>query len=210
MGFNGSISAYDNTVRQVTVNHNRTVYGAALGYAQPNDQLGYDVGIGYMSNMTGANDVAAHLGNLGSIFASSTFVHTVGAIAVYGDVNSGPFSLGARYTTALQNFNPVDLSSVFGTSLASGAKPWAADITANYGFNAMSKNQNVYLGYQTSSNAVNLALPKNRWLAGYDVDMWKNTTLGLEVAHDTAYSTSKGGTGNSSNTIGARASVKFG
>lgn len=206
MGLHGDISAFDNQITQTGFNHTKPVYGASLGFDQTNDQLGFDVGVGYLSNMTGVNDVANAVSN----FNGGTFQHTVGAVAVYGDVNSGPFNLGVRYTTAIQHFSPNDLSTVAGTTNASGARPWAADITAGYGYNAMGKNQNVYLGYQTSNNAVNIALPKSRWLAGLSVDMWKNTNLGVEVAHDTAYSSGNGGTGNSNNTIGARASVKFG
>jgi hypothetical protein len=46
--------------------------------------------------------------------------------------------------------------------------------------------------------------------AGYNIDMWKNTNLGLELDHDTDYSTGHGGTGDSSNLINFRAGVKFG
>lgn len=210
MGLHGQIYAFDNPVRQNGNNHTKTVYGAALGIDMPNDQLGWDVGVGYMSNMTGVNDVANNF--LSVAGAPSTFTHLVGALAVYGDVNSGPFSLGARYAGAIQNFSPADLSTTQNQvgPQYSGAKPWAADITAGYGFNAMNKNQNVYLGYQTSKNAASLFLPSNRWLAGYNIDMWKNTNVGIELGHDTAYSSGNGGSGNSTNTIGVRGAVKFG
>jgi hypothetical protein len=217
MGLHGDISAFGNNVNQFNQAHAGTVYTAALGYDQINDQLGFDVGVGYMSNLTGVNDIASAIGNVYVVGgAATTYHHTVGGVAVYGDVNSGPFNLGARYTSAIQNFNQADLSTVYGVSTASGAKPWAADVTAGFNFSHTSyvysspRNQNIYVGYQVSGNAVNLALPKNRYIAGYNVDVWKATTLGVEFAHDTAYSTSHGGSGNSSNTIGARASVKFG
>jgi len=206
MGLHGDIYAFSNPSTQVGIAHSKSVYGAAIGYDQINDQLGFDVGVGYMSNMLGVNDVNASLETAGN------YIHTVGAVAVYGDVNSGPFNIGARYVSAIQRFSPNDISTTFeGTAnTLSGAKPWAADITAGFGFNNMGKNQNVYLGYQTSNNAVNIALPKNRWLVGYNVDMWRNTNVGLEVAHDTAYSSGNGGSGNSSNIVTARAGVKFG
>jgi hypothetical protein len=204
-GFHGDIYSFDNPVRQVSNTHTKPVYGAALGYDQINDQLGFDVGVGYMSQMTGVNAVA------NSVF-NGTYTHTVGAVNVYGDVNSGPFSIGARYTSAIQHFSPADLSTQLGiyNGTVSGARPWAADITAGYGFNGWNHNQNVYVGYQTSNNAVNLFIPKNRWLVGYGIEAWKYTDLGLEVGHDTAYSSGNGGSGENSNTIGARASVKFG
>lgn len=208
MGLHGDVYAFDNSARAVTQRHTATIYGAALGYDQLNDQLGFDVGVSYMSNIMGVSDIAAALGN--GFANSGIYRHLVGGIAAYGDVNSGPFSFAARYTTALQSFNPADLSNQYGLATGQGAKPWTADFTAGFGFNAWTKNQNIYVSYQTGNNAVNLALPKNRYLAGYNIDMWKYTNVGLEVAHDTAYSSGNGGQGRSSNTIGARASVKFG
>jgi hypothetical protein len=208
MGFHGDVYAFSNPSNQFTAGHSNTVYGGALGFDQLNDQLGFDLGVGYMSDLTGVNDIQAAIGN--AYVGTGTYVHTVGGIAVYGDVNSGPFTLSARYTQAIQHFNPNDLSTQYGTPFASGARPWAADVTAGFGYNYWSKNQNIYLGYEASNNAVNLALPRNRWLVGYNIDAWRATNLGLELAHDTAYSSGNGGPGRNSNTIAARASVKFG
>ena len=70
-------------------------------------------------------------------------------------------------------------------------------------------NQNIYLGYQQSGQASAIFLPKYRWLAGYDVDMWRNTTLGAEWDHDTDYSVSHGGHGHTGNLVSLRAAVKF-
>jgi hypothetical protein len=208
MGFHGDVYAFDNTATATNQSHANTVYGAALGFDQLNDQLGFDVGVGYMSQLTGVNDINAALGN--AYTGIGTYVHTVGGIAVYADVNSGPFSLGARYTTAIQHFAPTDISNQYGTPFAAGARPWALDVTGGFGFNYWAKNQNLYLGYQTSNNAVNLALPKNRYVVGYNMDLWKNTNVGVEYNHDTSYSSGNGAPNHNSNTFGARASVKFG
>lgn len=210
MGISGSLYAYDTPLKKVSESHSTYTYGAALGWDVPSDQLGWDLGIGWVSNMLGANDVAGAVNAYRTATGAVTgnYVNTVSAVALYGDVNSGPFSLGARYTTALQNFNPADAATtVAGTS---GAKPWAFDIKAGYGFDAWSKNQNVYLGYQTSGSAVTMALPSSRWTLGWGVDMYKSTLLALEFNHDNAYSAGSGGTGNSSNTVAFRAGVKFG
>ncbi len=216
MGFHGSVSAFDNPSLVTGSGHTDSIYGAAIGFDQPGDQFGYDVGIGYMSAMTGVNDVAAglnsaHNRNAFNNSVPTDVVHNVGAIAVYGDVNSGPFNFGLRYTTALQSFNAANLYNSTSILLpGSGAKPWAADLTAGYDFNAWSKNQNVYLGYQASNDTVRLALPRERILAGYEVDMWKNTSVGLEYTHDYAYGGANGGPGGTTNTFGLRGAVKFG
>jgi hypothetical protein len=235
MGFHGSVYTFDNQLTRTNQGHTTNVWGAALGFDQPSDQLGYDLGVGYMSNITGVNDVAYAItayqfltNTTSGIFSTAntnavgTYNGTVGAWNVYGDINSGPFTLGARYTTAAHSLNAFTLSNQYMNPTGSGARPWAVDVTAGYGFNAWCKNQMVYLGYQASGNAVNLYMPKNRWLVGYNIEPWKMTTLAVEVQHNTSYSAGNGvpvpgfaggtfaGNNNSNNEIHARAGVKFG
>lgn len=211
IGLTGAAYVFDNSLVRSTEGHTQPVYGAMLGFDQPNDQLGYDLGVGYMSSMAGVNDVATAINSYETAIAGTTgsYQGTVGAITAYGDINTGPFSLGARYVTSLQTFAANTLSNQY-KMMGNGAKPWAADVTAGYGFNAWTKNQNVYVGYQASNNAVNIALPRSRWIAGYGIDVLKSTNLGLEYGHDIDYGTTKGGTGLSTNTFDVRAAVKFG
>ncbi|RDI46879.1 LbtU family siderophore porin [Aquicella lusitana] len=224
-GFHGSIAAFDDPINKMGNTSSPTNYTAAVGYDQNNDQLGFDLGAGYIYNMIGVNDVAYNVVNFntlgGTLGNTGTYRNRVGAYALYGDVNSGPFSLGARYTQALQRFNVNDLPKngiadltggvITGAPIAgrSGAKPWAAGIQGGYGFNVWDRNQNIYLGYQTSREAAGLNLPKNRYLVGYGIDVWKSTNLGIEWDHDNAYSTGNGGSGNNTNLVSLRAGVQF-
>jgi len=203
MGFHGSVTAFDAPMKKSTDAHSHYIYGASLGFDQPSDSLGWDVGIGYMTDMTGANDIQDAVGG-------NNYVHRINAAAAYGHVNSGPFTFGVNYATALQSFNAADLATTAGGT--AGAKPRALDLKAGYGFNAWSKNQNVYLGFQKSWQAATVALPSSRWLVGYGVDVLPNTMLGAEFGHDVAYSAATSGSsnGSNSNTLGLRAAVKFG
>jgi len=238
MGFHGDIAAFDTPLNQRRVyslgtapfynqqGHKTTDYTAAIGFDQMSDQLGFGINLGYMYNMVGVNDVSQVISQYQDTFVSGSLVgpfttsggsyrNRVSAGTIDAYVTSGPFSLIGDYVTAMQDFSNNDMNSnatsvsAFGTG--NGAKPWAGNLQAGYGFNGWNnRNQNVYLGYQVSGDAVQLFLPKNRWVAGYNVDMWKNTNLGLELDHDTDYGTGSGGTGNSSNLINFRAGVKFG
>lgn len=217
MGFSGGIFAFDDPTAKVGQTARPTNYGVSLGIDQPSDALGWDLGAAYLYNMLGVNDVA---------YAVQNFTHNAGyntrasGLALYGDINSGPFILNGRYTTALQRFNPNDIpengiADVTGTTVnpaASGAKPWAAGIQAGYGFEGWGRDQNVYLGYQTSRQAAGIDLPKSRWLVGYGVNAFgKNTNIGIEWDHDQAYSTSDGGgSSNNTNLVSVRTAVKFG
>jgi hypothetical protein len=218
MGFHGSIFAFDDPIPQINKSSSKTNYGASLGFDQPSDQLGWDVGVGYLYNMIGAEDVAHGVTN----FTGGGYHSRAGAVAAYADLNSGPFVIGARWTGAVKRFNPndlpkhgmADLSTIDDVvfSDASGAKPWAAGIQAGYGFEAFGcRNNNVYLGYQASRESEGIGLPKDRWLAGYAVDMFgKNTNVGIEWDHDKDYNVANGGNGESSNLVSLRAGVQFG
>jgi hypothetical protein len=205
--------------------HPKPVYGLRLGIGQTNESLEWDLSADYIYNMIGVEGVAygvgifngsntaANVGNNGAA-TGGTFENRVGGFALNGDLKTGPFGVELRYVTALQTFSPFDLTknTVATTAIngASGAKPWAVGINAGYAFSAWEKSQGVFIGYQASGNAVNLYLPKSRWVAGYGVDVMKNTNVGLELDHDIDYSVSKGGTGNSNNQVGLRVAVRFG
>ena len=218
MGVHGAVFGYNNPVNQrngvaltsTTRSTGGTVFGAELGWDHFSDQLGYDLGVGYLSNMTGVNDVAAAI----NTFNGGSYRDTVGAATAYGDLNTGPFSISLRYTSAVSKFNNNDLQTQTLAAAAAGtgkgAQPHAGDIQVGYGFNAWNKNQNLYAGYQASSNAAAIFLPQSRWLVGYGLEMWKSTLLGLEWDHDNSYSVSRGGSGDSSNVVSFRAGVKFG
>lgn len=210
MGLHGSAYTFQDGLYRNTDNNNRenTInYGAALGYAHPDDQFGYDIGASWMYNMFGVNDVAA-------IFADTAtyagYHSRVGAVAAYADVNYEAFNVGLRYTTAVQHFSSLDIPKS-ADHLTTGAKPWAVGVQAGYDFNAWTKNQNVYLGYQASHDSVYLNLPHSRYVVGYKVDVLKNTQLSAEWDHDNAWGVTEGGP-NSGNTnlVSVRAAVKFG
>lgn len=229
-GFNGSVYAFDDPIAQVGKTSPTTNYGASLGFDYPSDLFGFDIGISYLYNMIGVNDVAwiVNQYNGGAfnpiIGAGGGYNTRVSAGALYADVNSGPFVLGARYTQALQRFNVLDMpkNALAGAVVdpgvgitlpagSTGAKPWAAGVQAGYGFEGWGRNQNVYLGYQTSGQAAAMLLPKYRWVAGYGIELFgKNTDVGIEWDHDKAYSVGTGGTNNSYNLVTIRTSVKFG
>jgi len=215
-GFTGSASVFDNPIVKQDESRKATNYVLALGYDQNNADLGFDLGVSYQRDMIGANDVAFRVNQIfGIIEDGMTGYRTrVASMALYGDVNSGPFSLGARYTRALDDFNRLDLPDTLNVdNLAannfSGAKPWAAGIQAGYDFQAWERSHNVYLGWQGSHDAVALSLPKSRLLLGWDMKVWDAAHVGIEWDYDSAYSTGRGGSGDNTNLVSLRAGVQF-
>ncbi len=212
-GLHGAVYGFEDLLKNEKSGNKRPVYGAALGFDHPCEGLGYDIGLGYMSSITGVNDVAYAVKTFERRTRFSdhvgTFDGTVGAWSAYGDLNMGPFGFSGRYATAAHKFTSTTLSTHARTVRTSGARPWAGDITAGYGFNAWTKDQNLYVGYQTSGNAVNILIPHHRWIAGYGIEVLPYTSLSAEYGHEQDYSRHYGGTGKSTNTVGARAAVKF-
>jgi hypothetical protein len=216
MGLYGSVYSFNNGMAE-GAGHDQPNYGGNIGFGQPNDQLGYDLGIGYMYDFTGVDDVAYAVGTFNGTGQYGSYAgDRVSAISLYGRVNSGPFAVGINYVTALQSFSNLALPED-NNNLTSGAKPWAANIKAGYGFNLWSKNQNISLGYEHSGDAQFIFLPESRWLAGYNVDILTNTNLGLEYTYDIAYDEAgtAGTTGtiatvDNSSTLTLRVAVKFG
>jgi hypothetical protein len=219
--FHGSIFAFENTMGQVDDDdaliigadgHQHTNYGGQIGFGRLNDQFGFDVGVGYIYDMVGVNDVAyaVTMFRNGEVGDDGTYEKRVNGLTVYGLLNTGPFSLSGHYVTALQHFDSLDLGSSDDDSDDDGAKPWAFDVTGAYNFNYWGKAQNLYVGYQQSGDAVNLLLPESRWTAGYGIDVMKNTNLTIEYSHDSDYDEDDGGTGEDSNRVAIRLGVKFG
>lgn len=209
-GVHGSIFAFNNPIAKEHHNHSneKINYGASLGVDVPNDCFGWAVGASYLYNMIGVNDVAYNVGQYHAgvldadefvdVFHGQGYHRHVGGMAVYGDVNSGPFYLHARYVTAVKRFSVHDLPKFGSSSSLHGAKPWAIDAQIGLNFTNVilsdcHRNQNLYVGYQTSHQASALNLPKTRWQVGYEIEALKNTNVGFEWDRDHAYAKSHGG-----------------
>src|SRR3990167_3636899 len=218
MGFNGSIYVFNDPLRKASALNTSTNGGVSLGYDQPSDQLGWDIGAAYLYNFVGVNDIAYSVVNF---TGTNNYNKRIGGYAIYADVNSGPFMLGARYAASAGRFSPVDLpkngvadltgGTIAGStpSGATGARPWGVGVQAAYSFEGYSKNQKVYVGYQGTSEAAGLNLPDNRWLIGYGIDVWKNTNLAAEWDYDKAYGTSNGGSGRNTNLVSLRLATQY-
>lgn len=218
-GFSGAVFVFDDPLPKTGQASRPTNYGISLGYDYPSDQLGFDLGVAYLYNLIGVNDVAYAVNQFNLNNGLGTGYNTRAAgLAAYVDVNSGPFVINARYVTALQRFNVFDLPKNGLADLAAGvpvvaaqgARPWSAGVQAAYGFDFSGYAQNIYVGYQASNEAAGLMVPKNRWLIGYGADILKNTSVAVEWDHDNAYSVGNGGSGNNTNLVTLRAAVKFG
>jgi hypothetical protein len=220
-GFHGSLSILENRIGKF--NHsssNHANYGAALGFDQPEcNGFRWNLGVGYLYNLIGVKDIAYNVVN----FTKTDQYHKrVSGTALYADIYEGPFTLHGRYTVAIQRFSEFDLPrhgvsdfsdrNIKNTLLPhkQGAKPWSASFLATYHFVTFcDKNQVLYLGYEVSRQASALNLPRIRYVAGYNIDLWPATQIGIEWDRDLAYSMANGGTGRNSHLVSLRAAVSM-
>jgi len=164
--------------------------GAVLGFKKSNEEMVFDTGLGYMSNMSGVNSVADYMNQNDAGYGSS-----VAALAPYASFQTGPFGMNVDYVTALSSFDKTALP--YEASNDNGAKPSAIDSQVSYAFNLKDMDHVLFVGYQLSDQASALNLPKKRYDVGYNVYPLKNLLIGLEVTRDTNY----GDAGDVGNTV---------
>lgn len=214
-GLYGSVYAFQNGVQEDQANGNKPyTLGGLLGFKKANDRMSFDLGMGYMSNMSGVQAIEDYVTNSGAYSSGSAQGYTDGtdhpAIAPYVSFKTGPFGIDVDYVTALEKFNKNTLP--FDNASADGAEPSAVDAQVTYDFNMRDMDQQVFVGYQRSNEASALDIPEKRVTAGYNVTPWQNVELGLQVNRNSEYS--NGYAGNQSNdesfyTVDMRVGVQF-
>ena len=197
-GFNAAAYTFNGTDLDKNKDKNRRVnnFGLNAGFANSYNDVSYKASLGYIYNMADVSYIAA------SRASDNTVNHVVGGVSVDGSVKSGPFDLNVHYVTALRSFDGRDVNRLTYDGLTA-AKPSAWGVDAGYSFAAAGHDSRLGLGYQRSNQAnnvgpfltkkenlgnLNYGMPKQRYVAQYDVNVWKNTGLGLQVYHDRSYS----------------------
>jgi hypothetical protein len=175
-------------------------FGFNLGLARDAEEggFGYDLGLFWTSNIADSDTLQDAVTDSGNLAIK------VAGYGIHGLVRTGPFTLIGEYLTASKSFDTADLAFN-----GSGAKPSAFNLEADYDFELVGKGGNVAVAWQGTRDALALELPKTRYLAVLSVGIFENTTLTFEYAHDEDYDSSKGGSGEDSDTYTAQLAVKF-
>lgn len=170
-------------------------FGATLSFGDLST-MGYQFGIGYLSNMA---DVAYIAYNLNDHFGHEGFYDRVHALSANAAVKSGPYDANIKYVTALDEFNVADVAHEL--SSTEGAEPWAVSVGGGVAFNTMQWPARFGLSYQQSGDAANVGsqgMPERRYQADVNVGISKNTSIGVILFNDRDYDRNEGGSGKSS------------
>lgn len=216
-GLYGSVYTFQNGVAKDDGNGtasstNPYNFGGLVGFKKANDRMSVDLGLGYMSNMTGVQAIQDYITNEGAYSSNSrsqTFYNNdVDAIAPYVSFKTGPFGVDLDYVSALEHFDAATMQS----KTNEGAEPSAFDSKVTYSFNKKNMDQEVFVGYQHSAEASALDLPEDRYAVGYNIYPWTNVVFGAEIDRDHEYSSEYVGNYNQGETYyiyNLRAGVQF-
>ncbi len=199
-GFDGSIYAFRSDPKNVTTSKNSTINngGVSVGYAWHDNNQGFRFTADYMMNMAGAVNGLKFNSTVAA--AAKNYERKVAGMALTASGHFMDFDGYVSYASAMKKF--ADNSQ-----MAPGEKPSALHVEVGYSFPVMQYNTRVSASYQhsrqahlkgsllsdgttvASTDAVSIAsaLPKSRFTAAWELEPWKNTTVGLVAVYDKPY-----------------------
>ncbi len=122
-------------------------------------------------------------------------IDPVGGVSLHGDFAYRAFAMTANFVSAIKKMVP-DTYSIKSDS----SRFWGADLNATYAFKTLERESHLGAGIQWSGNGSWFGdnksgsitdwcriIPKWRLLGEYKINLFKNTDLGLVVAHGKSY-----------------------
>lgn len=190
MGVNGlSVTAFGfenamapaNSANSAATNRKPINFGLSAGYTSMAGQFNYYVNAGYLYNMAGLDALQRNyvFNQNAGVYKNRNSAYTIDA-----GVSTGPYSVNASFASAMGSFSNMYYES------GEKAQPSAYNLNANYKFNMMNYMSKATLGYEHSSQASIVGLPRYRWYAGYCMNLFKNTQLGAQYSYVQGYGTS--------------------
>lgn len=201
------------------------VGGFNAGYAIESGNIMGDIGVGYIGSINDSlvmQDNGSDFGYFGGFADPLNGIEHVGKIPgfdIHGNISIDRYNFTAEWTTATKIYNPNDLSFN-----GYGARPSAGQLETSVTFRFVDKPASAGIGYQWTREALALNLPIRRWIAVFNISIWKDTVESIEYRHDIDYSSddfANGiapvgivnlntlGTGRTSDTVSAQIGVYF-
>lgn len=193
-GLYGSFYAFNgdtiNTSSALKGNDRTQHFGGNLGYIITHGDASLNLGVDYINNLADADAVSGMLSintdtDGDTIADKSTLNRYVKGVSLHAVYNDGPWTAIAEHMKA-GRFEATELAFN-----GNGAAPSATNVEVAYSFSWGT----VATAYQTTREALSLALPKQRTLIGFSMRLLENSTLNIELSKDKDYSDTVGGTG---------------
>ncbi|NVM21797.1 MAG: LbtU family siderophore porin [Desulfobacterales bacterium] len=195
--FHASVYAFNGDINEIGEDDEINGFGAGAVYAYENDGINIDIGVGYINNI-GDSDLMTDK------IPGSEIADYVAGYAAHCIFNIGPFTLIGEYVAAADDFKVGELPFA-----GHGAQPAAWNIELGCTFELAGKETTFALGCQGTEEALALELPKERYMVSVGVEVFKKTSLALELAYDEDYDVSDGGTGEDADIATIQLAVEF-
>ncbi|HLB55768.1 MAG TPA: LbtU family siderophore porin [Coxiellaceae bacterium] len=156
----GKLNGYNNPATNALANG-----GAEIGLHNPHKKFGYEVDLGYMSNMAETRYI---------YFLIKATHKPVGALSLDVDFNIKRFGVVTSAVYAVQPFSPLDI-----TYDGAGAQPSAYEARINYVIEVHRHPLVPAVGYAQSSQALFLSMPRYTYIFSleYWIDKYLSTTV---------------------------------
>jgi hypothetical protein len=171
---------------------------AAYIFAVP--QGSGEIGIGYISSMANATGMqytgstpGTTFGGFASLTNGTEYVRRTAGANFHANVSIERYSITTEWVGSTERFRVQDLSYE-----GRGALPQAAQIEGAVTFHSFDRPSSVAVGYQWTSEAIALNVPKHRISGVYNISIWKDTVESLEYRHDIDYKLYQYGNGANS------------
>ena len=192
----GAVYVFNGTTQE-KVDDKIDHYGANVGIAQKSENsLSYDLGISYINDIGDTDGVSAALG--GTATSGITNYDYVDAMGGHINLAVSGISLYVEYLTALDDLNDGDNLKI---------QAWNTEL--GYTFKASGQEMTFAVGYQGTKESVILGLPETRYLLGFSMGIYENTTLAVEYARSEDYELKEGGTGENADNFTVQLAIKF-
>lgn len=196
-GFYGEMYTY-NGMKETGASETITGYGAKVGHSFENDTMSIDTGISWVNNIADAGGISDYFEESG-IDSIEAQVNGVGIHFVAG---VGPVTIIGEYVTALDEFAEI-------AYMDHGAEPKAWNVELAYSTELLGNESVFAVGYQASSESVELGLPESRFIAAAGMEIFPGTSLTIEYCNDKDYGVEEGGTDEDANVFTAQLAYEF-
>lgn len=184
--FNGKVSESNNNYSRISNSHIDN-FGFNLGYLIENENMSFDFGLGYISNIGSTDALQDSIADNGLCSGNGCINDYVGGLSLHAIASFGNINFIGEYIKTTSSFKSSEITAVNTKEL----EPAAWNLEAAYNFNITGKDANIAIAYQGSDDFYlatdSSDLFKKAWLIGFNMDLYKNTTLSLEWRKAKAY-----------------------
>jgi hypothetical protein len=198
-GFVAEGYVYNGDSRKLAESESLDQFGANLGYGDEFADGGFNLGVGYISNIADSNVLTDTLGA-----AATGLADYVPGGEIHGFVTYKAFTVRGAYMKALDPFQPGELAFNGG-----GAQPtaWYAEFV--FGTEFFGRSTIFAATVQGTEEALALGLPHSRYGVAASVEVMPKAWIIAEYLHDKDYGVDDGGTGENAHTGTVKLAVEF-